>query len=246
MAVDYESSLLRDWYVAFHYGQPSDILKHSAFTAQDLPAGCLDFPRATVAFFGQQVAVDRALDVGCAVGGSSYAMSRIARQVVGIDFSRFFVETARAIGAGQPYSYRLYAEAHLSEPATATLPPDCRPERVAFETGDAMNLRRDLGQFDLVHAANLLCRLAEPERFLERLPGLVKKGGKLVMATPATWMPDFTAPERMPPGETLAFLAGKLHGEFELADTREIPFLMREHQRKFQLSTSQASLWVRR
>ena len=55
-----------------------------------------------------------------------------------------------------------------------------------------MNLRNDLGSFDLVHAANLLCRLTDPEKLLARLPQLVRSGGQLLLATPCTWLEEFT------------------------------------------------------
>lgn len=39
--------------------------------------------------------------------------------------------------------------------------------------GDACALRPDLPRFDAVLAANLLCRLPDPQAFLDRLPTLV-------------------------------------------------------------------------
>jgi SAM-dependent methyltransferase len=117
---------------------------------------------------------------------------------------------------------------------------------VRFETGDAMELREDLSSFDLVHAANLLCRLPEPVRFLKRLRGLVNTGGSLVLATPATWMDAYTPRGNQPTGLTLDFLKSHLDSDFELRSVTELPFLIREHRRKLQLSTSQTSVWVKR
>ena len=62
--------------------------------------------------------------------------------------------------------------------------------------GDATDLPGDLGSFDVVLAANLICRLAEPALFLQRLPGLVNPGGQLLMTTPFTWLADFTLPSK--------------------------------------------------
>ena len=51
------------------------------------------------------------------------------------------------------------------------------------------DLPNDLGSFDIVHAANLICRLPNPMLFLDRLPELVKEGGgSLLLATPFTWL----------------------------------------------------------
>lgn len=71
-------------------------------------------------------------------------------------------------------------------------------------------------------------------------------GGRLVFATPATWMEAYTPLPNQPKGLTLDFLRRHLEEEFELLSVAELPFLIREHQRKFQLSTSQTSVWTRR
>lgn len=109
-----------------------------------------------------------------------------------------------------------------------------------------MNLRGDLPQFDLIHAANLLCRLPEPQRFLHRVPDLVRKGGQLVLTTPCTWLEEFTPPGNWPPGGTLEYLQQHLQESFERIRTLDMPFLIREHRRKYQWSVAQASVWVRR
>lgn len=242
----YESDILRDWYLLFHYGSPAEILDGIGFDGAGLPPRCLEFPVTTVEAAGMKAGIGRALDLGCAVGRSTFELSKIADEAVGIDFSRSFIEAAETLGRGEVIPYFRYSEMHLPEPLVARLPPGVRSEAVRFETGDAMDLRGDLGSFDLVHAANLLCRLPEPLRFLKRLPGLVNSGGTLVLATPATWMETYTPREKQPPGLTLDFLKSQLGDAFELRSVAELPFLIREHRRKLQLSTSQTSVWVKR
>ena len=244
--MSYESDVLRDWYLLFHYGTPEEILADAGFDVSGLPNRCTQFPVATVDAAKVVEPIGRALDVGCAVGRSSLELSKVSAEVIGIDFSQSFVDVAEQVRSGKNPTYRRYSEMHLSEELAAQLPEETNPERVSFEQGDAMNLRDDLGSFDLVHAANLLCRLPEPRRFLHRLSDLVKPGGNLVMATPATWMEEYTPAENAPKGRTLDFLQEHLSDSFELGEVSEIPFLIREHQRKFQLSTSQTSVWVRR
>lgn len=243
--MSYESDILRDWYLLFHYGSPEEILDGVGFDTGGLPEGCLEFPVATVRAARLDVPVGRALDLGCAVGRSSFELSRIAEEVIGIDFSHRFIEVAGEVGRGENPRYRRYREMHLSDTLEARLPEGSQPGRVRFEQGDAMDLRSDLGTFDLVHAANLLCRLPEPKRFLDRLPGLVEPGGKFLISTPATWLPEYTPIENQPTGPTLDYLRGHLAGSFRMEEVTEIPFLIREHQRKLQLSTAQTSLWTR-
>ncbi|MDF1741506.1 MAG: putative 4-mercaptohistidine N1-methyltransferase [Verrucomicrobiales bacterium] len=243
--MSYESDVLRDWYLLFHYGSPDEITAGLGFDVAGLPARCLEFPVTTTEVAGDGPA-GRVLDLGCAVGRSSFEFSKRAEAVVGIDFSQSFVDAAEAIRSGKSLSYRRYGEMHLSEMLTATLPEGAHADRIQFEQGDAMDLRADLGSFDLVHAANLLCRLPEPFRFMNRLPALVNSGGYLIMATPATWMDQYTPRENQPEGLTLDYLKHHLDADFEMISVEEVPFLIREHQRKLQLSTSQTSVWQRK
>ena len=245
--MSYESDSLRNTYLLFHYGTQAEILHGVGFDGSLIPDSAFEFPAATVDLFQQgESPVTRALDIGCAVGRSSFELSKIADHVIGIDFSHSFVDAADAIRKGESLPYLRYSEAHLSDELTASLPDGAVAENIAFEQGDAMNLRADLGSFDFVHAANLLCRLPEPLRFLNRLPDLVNPGGQLVMAAPCTWLEEYTPRQNQPAGATLDFLHQHLDANFELVEVREVPFLIREHVRKFQMSTSQTSLWRRK
>ena len=70
--MSYESDVLRDWYLLFHYGSEEEILHGVGFDHSCLPEGCLEFPVATVNFCQSDRKVDRALDIGCAVGRSTF------------------------------------------------------------------------------------------------------------------------------------------------------------------------------
>lgn len=246
--MNYEHDRTLDAYLLFHYGSRNEILADSHLEAAgaSFDDAYFWFPVETAAFGGTPTG--RALDLGCAVGRSSFELSKTATETVGIDFSRAFIDAAETLRNGGIISYRRYSEAHLDTELRAAMPAGTRPATIRFETGDAMDLRSDLGAFDFLHAANLLCRLAEPKRLLDRLPGLVRPGGRLVLTTPATWLVDYTPAENQPPGATttLDFLRKSLEPHFNCRKVAELPFLMREHGRKFQVSTAQASLWERR
>jgi len=114
-------------------------------------------------------------------------------------------------------------------------------------------LRPDLGLFDIVLMANLVDRLGDPQRCLSRLHALVRPGGQLILSTPCTWLEEYTAPSKWlggfvregKPVLTLDSLRAALAPHFELVHVCDLPFLIREHARKFQWSVAQASRWIR-
>lgn len=238
----YESRELLDQYLLFHYGAAEEVLPHPAG-----PVAALDFAVRTVTeTLNTTARYGSALDLGCAVGRSSFELSRLCDSVVGIDFSGAFVDAAARLAAGEEIAYSSHEEGTVTSDLVARLPHGVSPERVRFETGDACSLRPDLGGYDIVHAANLICRLPEPEALLRRLPELVNAGGTLVITTPCTWLGEYTPPERWPQGSTIDWLTGHLEGDFERREVKDLPFLIREHARKYQWSVAQASVWQRR
>ena len=241
----YETRKLLDEYLLFHYGSAAEILPWSGG-----PAEALDFPARTVTELVDWPRLGsaglRALDLGCAVGRSSFELSKRCTEVIGIDFSSAFVEAARELQSRGVLAYERLEEGSLRTRLEAHLPEGSRPERVRFETGDALNLRPDLGSFDVVHAANLLCRLRRPRDFLRRAVDLVRRGGLLVLTTPATWMEEFTPRENWPDGDILPFLESELSGSFELVHAKDMPFLIRETVRKYQWTVALGTVWERR
>lgn len=242
MANPYESERLLAEYLLFHYGSADEILGGRNVEAFS-PA--LGFPARTVAHFSPGEAA-RGLDLGCAVGRSTFEMARHCREVTGIDFSRAFIQAAESLRRGETIPYRRLEEGHVSTELVARAPSGIDPTRVRFETGDAMDLPANLGVFDRVHAANLLCRLPEPQRLLDRLPSLVRPGGELILATPCTWLAEFTPPKNWPPGSTFEWLKLQLGPHFDLVATCDEPFLIRETARKFQFTDSLLTVWRRK
>ena len=240
MADIYETDRYVGEYLLFHFGNPKEILPWP-----EGPEAALDFAVRTVEHFSKSL-VERSLDVGCAVGRSAMELGRTSGEVIGIDFSRAFIEAAQRVARGEVLSVERLEEGHFKSGVEIVKPEGLSGDGVSFETGDAMDLRADLGQFDRVHAANLVCRLPEPRRFLERLPDLLVPGGELVLATPCTWLEEFTQRENWPPGRTLDWLKTELKSDFELVSTADEPFLIRETARKFQWTVSMVSKWIRR
>ena len=237
----YETTRLLDEYLLFHYGSADEVMPW-AFG----PADALHFPVRTVRTFLDDTPRDRALDLGCAVGRSTFELSRTCREVIGLDYSRSFIAAAETLRTAGHLDYNCRAEGAHSRKLTATMPGDCEPERVSFEQGDAMDLREDIGAFDLVHAANLLCRLTDPVQLLRRLPALVRPGGLLILTTPCTWLEEFTPSDRWPASSTFDWLKATLGDHFTPQRQADLPFLIREHARKFQWSVALGTAWTRK
>jgi putative 4-mercaptohistidine N1-methyltranferase len=235
----YETDKLRSEYLLFHFGSPEQILSWPGG-----PREALEFPARIVERFSSGE-VERALDLGCAVGRAAFELSRAATEVVALDYSQAFVDAGREMQSAGRCKIARLEEGKRSESIVVLPPPGARPDRIVFEQGDAMALRADLGSFDRVLAANLLCRLGDPARLLARLPELVKPGGELILTTPCTWLEDFTPRDHWPPGSTLDWLKTELAPHFELLEEHDEPFLIRETARKFQWTVALLTKWRR-
>lgn len=241
----YETEKLLGEYLLFHYGTPEEILPY-AFG----PREALEYPARCVSeCIGELPSKARALDLGCAVGRSSFELARRCSEVIGIDYSRQFIEAGCRLKKKGELGYVRTDEGSRTTSLTARVPAEIHRGRVHFEPGDAHRLRADLGEFDVVLMANLIDRLRQPAWCLAQLPALVKAGGQLVITSPYTWLEEYTPRANWLGGEkgdTLAGLRGELEGSFELLETKDLPLLIREHARKFQWSVAQASVWRRR
>jgi putative 4-mercaptohistidine N1-methyltranferase len=239
MAPSYESDQLLHEYLLMHYGTDQQLMPW-----QFGPKEAIGFPARTVSHFPDGKCT-RALDLGCAVGRSSFELSKTAAHVTGIDFSANFIAAAEHLRTQGSIDFPILETGGQTTAATATLPDGSHPEICRFLRGDAMHLPADLGSFDRVHAANLICRLPEPEKLLRRLPDLVRPGGHLVLATPCTWLDEFTPPDHQPEGDTFTWLKNQLTPDFSLKYRADEPFLIRETARKFQWTVSLVTLWER-
>jgi putative 4-mercaptohistidine N1-methyltranferase len=247
----YETDQLLAQYLLFHYGAAEEILPYPS-----APREALDYPVRCITECldaSRLPSSARALDLGCAVGRSTFELARSCHSVIGIDFSHRFIDAAEALRQTGALSHLRLDEGDLTTPLIARVAPEIPRERVRFLQGDAMALPEDLGPFDVVLMANLIDRLSSPLRCLARLSELVAPGGQLIITSPYTWLEDFTPRERWLGGfqrngqnvTTLDGLTAALTPAFTLEKVQDLPFLIREHARKYQWSVAQATRWVR-
>ncbi|MEZ5936553.1 MAG: methyltransferase domain-containing protein [Alphaproteobacteria bacterium] len=252
----YEQPQILSDYLLFHYGSGAQILPGDFSAAMEGVKGALHFPLRCVAHLVDGDSLDpdtaTAYDLGCAVGRSTFELARHARKVTGYDLSEQFIDAAKQLLDGGEIASDILIEGAITEPAVFQAPALPDGTDIAFEVGDAVELAETLPPADLVFAANLLCRLPMPARFLQALPRLVKPGGQLLLVTPFTWLSAFTPEDAWPIDAEARPMAGRpwiarlLGQAFTLEHSEDLPFLIREHRRKYQFTIAHGMRWRRR
>lgn len=245
----YESKRAVDEYLLFHYGSPEllmpyefgprsalgfmDRVANLATSRHGRPAGSIPL---------------RALDVGCAVGGLSFALASTVEEVVGLDYSQHFVDAANGMKERGAASFQVLKQGNIFFNSSAKVPNSVDRSRVTFLKGDACNLETSLGTFDIIVASNLLCRLPKPAKFLNEVSSFLRPNGILVLVSPYSWLEEYTAVEdwigaRDPSEPSWSVVKRTLEEALRLEHEEDMPFIIREHERKFQFGVSHASVW---
>lgn len=242
----YETDELISQYLEFHYGAEYFSVPNFCVNAVNQ---CL-----------QDVQLNRygnALDIGCSVGRASFELAQHFEHVDAIDFSARFIQQAYALSEQGEKRYTICSEGELVEFKSVSLQKlgyQNSASKVNFVQGDACNLKPQFSGYDLVYAANLIDRLADPGLFLSSIHHRINHGGYLVIASPYTWLESYTDKEKWIGGikvngenfTTLDGLTETLIGHFELVAVKEIPFVIRETKRKFQHTISEMTIWRKR
>ncbi|KAJ9449045.1 Hercynine oxygenase [Diplonema papillatum] len=248
-SVVYESARAVEEYLQFHFGGdrcmpygfgPKDALHFAQRCGQIAARHALEGKRGT------------AVDMGCAVGGSAFELSKSFARVTGVDFSQAFIDAANKLKATGTHAYKSTRIADIRDEQVATLPAGTLPEKCTFTQGDACTYAYPEGPIDCIVAANLLCRLPDPKAFLAKATDALSQGGILVLVSPFSWLSEYT--------EKAQWLGGKYDDAGAAVDSAEVvieilsqklelvyrgdePFLIREHVRKFQYGVSDCMVW---
>ncbi|BDY12508.1 5-histidylcysteine sulfoxide synthase [Hydrogenimonas cancrithermarum] len=195
----------------------------------------------------------RALDIGCAIGRSTFELATAFEKVTGLDFSARFIGMAEKMRNAGRIRYQIPTEGELVEYMEAVLPERLAnvADRVDFWQADACNLKPIFTGYDLVFAGNLIDRLYDPAKFLRDITERINGGGILVLTSPYTWLEAYTPKAKWlggfkrdgEPVTTLEGLEAHLEPAFRLVETRDVEFVIRETARKFQHSVAQMSIW---
>lgn len=242
----YETSGLVDQYIEFHFGP-------EALGVCNFPVACIETIIGTISP-GRR---DRCLDIGCAVGRSSFELARYFEHVDAIDYSAGFIAAAEAIQQQGSLTYHVPTEGSLTcqrDVSLQTIGVGEVASRVQFQTGDACSLPAAVTDYELVFAGNLIDRLYEPQLFLNSMAERIRSGGWLAITSPYTWLTDYTPQQNWlggyvttdgSPVDTFQGLETALRNQFQLVDRKDVPFVIRETARKHQHTIADLTLWQR-
>lgn len=240
----YENEILLNQYLLFHYGELEDQLPFSFG-----PHDALNFPQRCVESCLEVNRLPnkaRALDLGCSVGRSAFELSRHCEYVLALDKSQRFITAAEKIQNEGFIDCKIQQEAGNSLSKRMKLPTNVNAEKVEFICQDVLQFDPKM-RFDVILAANLICRLPDPANFLRSLHQWIVPDGQLILISPYSWLEEFTPQSAWLKGDTgLNSIKIILEKHFTLKKCVELPFLLREHQRKYQWGISQASVWIRK
>ena len=146
------------------------------------------------AFLGALPAHPHVLDAGCGVGAGSLALARAGARVLAFDqdFSslRLLARLLRDGGVPVPSwgaGGRDFGWQH------AVVPDPDLAKRITLVAGDVLDPPLAGGVFDGVVALNLIDNVAEPVTAVRQLHGVVRPGGRLLLASPFDWAEQATA-----------------------------------------------------
>jgi len=220
----YETDESLNMYLGLHYPyisvereetHPEMMIPH-----ENAPLHALQFPQRVAQLLSRLVeeqtssttTTTTALDMGCAVGGSSFALAQHFDSVRAFDYSHSFIDTARRIqNKSNVTQFKIPLEADIHQ--TVQVDPSVLynqdgqdiSDRISFFQGDATKINQLVTDgvlldeanhdgYDGILLSNLLCRLPNPRQCLQSLPQLVKDDtGVVLLVTPYSWLEEFTS-----------------------------------------------------
>jgi len=251
------ASMTEDRMLQMHYGTCGQ-------AASALLGSGGSFPRilaehATAAAARVCTGTSRALEVGCTVGGGTFALASMGAfgSVIGVDGDASCISTAQRIAETGELSFTERLEGELVERHAIALNADKSTRlRCSFRVMDPCCLSPELGAFDVVVVNNVLSRVVSPKSVLGRMGsarGLVAVGGVCVVADTFDWQDELTPRDswlggRRDDGQSSRASVAKIMSDsgFELVDECELPMVLPVTSRCVEMHAPCVSTWVRR
>ena len=237
----YETDIIASQYCEFHYGD-------EYFGVDNFPK---EISKIALKYTNNKV---KALDIGCSVGRASFELKKEFNKVDGLDFSNKFIQIANQMKKDKYIKYINTLEGDCSVSKKVNLEDiklDINTNDLNFYQADAMNMDEKFNSYDLVIAVNLIDRLTKPSVFLHDIEERILSNGILLIASPYTWMEEYTPKENWIGGykkdgkviNTIDGLHEILDNKFELIEEEKLEFVIRETKNKYQHTISNVSVW---
>ena len=237
----YETDLIASQYCEFHYGD-------EYFSVKNFPK---EIAKIALKYTTNKT---KALDIGCSVGRASFELKKEFEKVDGLDFSNKFIQIANQMKKDKYLKYINILEGDCTVSKKVNLEYlnlDINTNDLNFYQADAMNMDKSFKDYDLVIAVNLIDRLTNPSIFLNDIEKRISENGILLIASPYTWMQEYTPKENWLGGykkddkiiNTIDGLHKILDNKFELIDEEKVEFVIRETKNKYQHTISNVSVW---
>jgi len=248
----YETDVETTQLLEFHFSDKK------YFGLENFPKRCIE--KCVKAAKELNVPFNRALDLGCAVGRSTFELAAGGfKEAVGLDLSARFFQMAVKLKDHGKVRYNVPDEGDIVEYKEADLVrlgfEDIK-DQVFFFQQDVSNLDfKKFNSFDLVFAGNLICKMKYPKRLLNSIHNLVNPGGLLVITSTCSWNTEYANKDQWIGGykkdgenyTTHQGLKDILHDEFvEVKPTEEIEYVIRETKRQFSYAFSQVFYFQRK
>ena len=200
----------------------------------------------------------KALNIGCKVGRSTFELAVEFDLVTGLDATARNFKIAVDM---KDKGYTLYAlpkEGEIQsfhERRLTDLGLDGVRNKVEFFQADVSNLIDRYKGYDLILVDNIIDRIYNPVKFLNSVHLRVNLGGLLILSSTNDWQEEHTGRKNWiggfkEAGENVTTLDGLKHHlepNFKLiTKPKEVPYVIRERERKFQHCVAEITIWERR
>ena len=243
----YETDPLVARFCEFHYGD-------DYFEVENYPEKIAQISLASM----QDRHKKKALNIGCKVGRSTFELAVEFDSVTGLDATARNFKIAVDMKEKGYTLYALPKEGEIQsfhERRLTDLGLDGVRNKVEFFQADVSNLIDRYKGYDLILVDNIIDRIYNPVKFLSSVHLRVNPGGLFIISSSYDWQEEYTDRRNWiggfkEAGENVTSLDGlKHHLEpyFDLlTDPKEIPYILRESERKFQHCVAELTIWERK
>ena len=239
----YDSTRKLSTYICNHYDDITQVVPKTNSFGQYLHEGYNNFYEYALNLLATSLPLlkerQRAIDVGCYVGGVVNRLASSFERLYGIDISFAGILLARQILVGYPTrvtEYDLYLDGNIS--LKRMLKTSLR-ENVDFLVASALSIPFRSTHFDLITNFNLLELVSDPGHMLQELLRISHKNTQILITSPYWWEDDEASTENWVGGrdrqstpEAVRSLLKKLGVEV-IAEEREVPWILRYNNRAF-------------